>query len=1096
MATGDEQYRFLPDEPIDSIQEDEFRHQEYVDTLEEMVNSINPPWNIGVFGEWGSGKTSIIKMLFSRLNDSDQSYVCVEFDAWKHAEESLRTDLLLNLDQALGEEAGTEVGGKPAVLGEDQITQELYDVEESENRVKDERGNIEALKQFFESEKFVAGTILGVALISLISGYFVSASVGAGVFTLIVAPLLLHMSKQLSNATDTLQRKFLYPRKEWSGAYEQLFNEIIDETDADKVVISIDNLDRCESDTVYDVLVSLKTFLEQDDCIYIIPCDDKALQSHIESIDEQGEYFDEEPNGQEFLRKFFQTHQRIPQFIPEDIEEYATSQNEALDQPFDEDVLDVITKAYVKNPRRIKQSLNRLATLRLLSEQIEEEGHLSNGTLTDELAFLAKIAVLEEDHPDAYSKIQSDPGLLQDINEYLRGGLDTAESEKVEDVLGAQEELRSGESGLERFLRATRPYTVENPKPFLRLGEPSYASQAANTQALVQNLRTSQVEAVREELESSETSSQEISAYISAIQSALDELTQNNRRGALQSTIIATVTVYESFGDQKERLATILAEFLDLELTSEVYGDVDPSEFFPVVLDIPSDDREDVFIRFARSVTSGAKLRENTLEVFAENAESVPSYAAEALCDDILNTDELETDQLKTALEILSTSSESRRLATPELLEVAAGLTNWDGRQNNFVEYEHYTEFDREAEPRARKHYVQRLLTLEEQVEDSNLNYYFSSLSQRLEELSGQINRETGTRLLAVLQRGVRSNNGSQVQLVKNAITFYQSYEAGIKNDFHDWIATQLTSWNQSQSQQIIEHAQDNNVDLFKHDKTVNNLLNRIPNIIDNSNFISAVIVDGIPQKHNAEISELLVELSESSDEDENVLAAKIFTDHSGRLSSVRDSLLKKFRAQARKTNNSKNKRLLLQAELAVYEDLDLAEQESFNSQLGNFLSGNTNDHREFRNIWSEAEKKLSSESCTSIARDVRSQLASELGGNVRTNQLFPLVEVFQSLVVTGDVDPEDGKWAVERVSNEFEGNNLNDNQVSQLMDYICEFDDFFGMESKLLSRIGSCISNNGSKKVHNSAKRLVDSLEASGGLSEKEINEVRSQFD
>ena len=1093
MTPGDDGYRFLPDEPIKSIQEDEFRHQEYVDTLEEMVASVDPPWNIGVFGEWGSGKTSIIKMLFSRLNDADRSYVCVEFDAWKHAEESLRTDLLLNLDQALGEEVGTEVDGKPGVLGEDKITEELYDVEESENREEDERGNVEILKHFFENEKYVAYTIVGIALISLISGIFVSPSVGAAVFTVIVAPLLLHMSKQLSNATDTLQRKFLYPRKEWSGAYEQLFNDIIDKTDTDKVVISIDNLDRCESETVYDVLVSLKTFLEQDDCIYIIPCDDKALQSHIESIDEQGEYFDEEPNGQEFLRKFFQTHLRIPQFIPEDIEEYAESQNEALDQPFGEDVLDVITKAYVKNPRRIKQSLNRLATLRLLAEQIEEEDHLSDGTLTDELAFLAKIAVLEEDHPDAYSKIQNDPGLLQDINEYLRGGLDESGSGKVENLIYPNDESRNGESSLQRFLRATRPYTVENPKPFLRLGKPSYASQAANTQAFVQNLRTSQLEDVREELESSEISSKEITAYISTVQSTLDELTQSDRRGALQSTIISTINVYESFGDQKNKVANILGGFLDLELASDIYSDIDPSKFFPVVLDIPSKDQRVVFKRFARSVASGATLHENTLEVFAENAESVPNYAGVTLSDTIRT---LNGDQLERALEIMSVSSESRSLATPELLKAAAGLIGWEDSQNEFVEYECYQQFDAEAEPRARKHFVKRLLSFEDQVEDSNQNRYFSSLSNRLEELSGQVTRETGTELFSTLQRGVNSNNGSQVQLVKNAITFYRSYEAGTKDDFHGWIANQLTSWNQNHSQQIFTHARDSSVDLLNHDETVKNVLNRIPNVIDDSKFISSLIVDRIPDEHNEQLSELLLELSESNDENENVLAAEIFTTHSNRFSSVRDSLLKNFRAQARKSKKSKNKQSFLRAELAVYEELDSTEQESFNSQLGKLLSGNRTDHQEFKKVWPDAEEKLSVESRISVARDIRSQLSSEFEGNVQTNTLFPLIEVFQSLVATGDVDTDDGEWVVERLSNEFESNNLNQKQVSQLMDYLSEFDDFFGMESKLVSRTSSCVSNNNNSTIRESADKLIKSLESSEGVSENEINEMRSQID
>lgn len=37
-------------------------------------------------------------------------------------------------------------------------------------------------------------------------------------------------------------------------------------------------------------------------------------------------------------------------------------------------------------------------------------------------------------------------------------------------------------------------------------------------------------------------------------------------------------------------------------------------------------------------------------------------------------------------------------------------------------------------------------------------------------------------------------------------------------------------------------------------------------------------------------------------------------------------------------------------------------------------------------------------------------------------------------------------------LSNEFEGSNLNHNQVAQLMDYLTEFDDLFGMESKVIA--------------------------------------------
>lgn len=205
--TPGEKDRFLADTPIESTSEDEFRHREYVDTLERIVVDADPPWNIGVFGEWGSGKTSIIRMLYSRFQDTGADFVCVEFDAWKHAEESIRTDLLLNLDQAIGRKTGQKVDGTPGVLGEDQITQVLYDVVEKEDRTKDERSTRDTLRQFLHSEKYVASSIIGITVLSLVASVLVSPSVGSAVFTVILAPLLLHMATQLSNATDTLQRK-------------------------------------------------------------------------------------------------------------------------------------------------------------------------------------------------------------------------------------------------------------------------------------------------------------------------------------------------------------------------------------------------------------------------------------------------------------------------------------------------------------------------------------------------------------------------------------------------------------------------------------------------------------------------------------------------------------------------------------------------------------------------------------------------------------------------------------------------------------------------------------------------------------------------
>lgn len=731
-----------------------------------MVEDAEPPWNIGVFGEWGSGKTSIIRMLYSRLRGVEADYVCVEFDAWKHAEDSIRTDLLLNLDQAIGKRTGqTDEAGNDAVLGEDKITRELYDVEEKQRR--EDLFPWEEAERIITESPLVGGTtflILGIIIVGAVVNLLnivgaveitnptissINSVLSAFLFPLFIS-VFVFMAGEVRKATTALQRK--HPRKEWSGAYEQLFDDILEGTDADKVLISIDNLDRCESNTVYDVLVSLKTFLQSQDCIYIIPCDDQALQSHIESIDTEGDYFEEQPNEREFLRKFFQTHIRIPDFIDEDIEKYAKSRNQELAEPFDDTVLDVITKAYVRNPRSIKQSLNRLTTLRILSEQMEEANHLDNRRLTDSLDFLAKIMILEEDYPSFYSELQDDTRLLEDVNDYLRGNVQDADRKsRIERLLGNGEGGNKSETKLEQFLRSTLRCTVDNPKPFLQLGEPSFASALSDGDALIQNLRTNQENEVREELQTVKQEKQNLTAYTEIINNTFDDYTREGREGPLFSSINTLVAVFDEFdGNGQEDIAAVLGKYLALEQVQDFYTDFDPEEFFPVLLKIPDPDQTTVFKRFATTVVTDSKLRKNVLEVFVENAGDVPRTAAESLCLSLLD---LSDSEFEGALDTLSSRKESKKLATPKLLERAATLVSWNESRNRFQETKHYKQFDNEAQPRGRQHFVEVIFNFRSEV--SNEDRYYTQVQEELSQLNGEVTRATGSRLYNELNPSV-----------------------------------------------------------------------------------------------------------------------------------------------------------------------------------------------------------------------------------------------------------------------------------------------------------------------------------------------------
>jgi len=78
----------------------------YVDVLERMIeeNIENyTPLTIGLFGRWGSGKSSIIKTLSERLakKNTNNSVKTVIYDAWKYSGDAFRRSFLLELKDQL-----------------------------------------------------------------------------------------------------------------------------------------------------------------------------------------------------------------------------------------------------------------------------------------------------------------------------------------------------------------------------------------------------------------------------------------------------------------------------------------------------------------------------------------------------------------------------------------------------------------------------------------------------------------------------------------------------------------------------------------------------------------------------------------------------------------------------------------------------------------------------------------------------------------------------------------------------------------------------------------------------------------------------------
>lgn len=702
----------------------------------------------------------------------------------------------------------------------------------------------------------------------------------------LLLPILGYILQQLDTVAQTIQKKFLHPRKEWSGAYQRIFEDIIEKSNAETIVISIDNLDRCESSTVYDVLVSLKTFMENDNCIYLIPCDDKALESHIKSID-KGEYFEEGKNEREFLRKFFQTHIRIPPFLPEDIEEYTETENQRLSNPFEEEALDVLTNAYIDNPRRIKHALNRLSTLRVLAEEIEETGGLTEGRITNNIPFLAKVSILEEEYPEFYDTLSENPQLLGDINNYFRDQLgDSSDQNRIEAVLkpdDGSEKNGNQESRLEAFLRSTRRIHIENPNPFLNLSEPSYATSLTDVDGFLQNLRTGQEEEVRKELEQVD----DYGPYVDAIENTVQEYTTKRREQPLFGTIDTTIAAFDEFDQRSQgRLIRLLGESLTVEPGKGFLVDLEPNSVFPIIIQMRDPDSESLLAEYADLLVDGKDLRKNILEAFVNYAEDIPQSIARKASNQV---ESLGDDKFKTALDCINSFEEAKNcIIRTKTLERAVSMIELQDNKNEFTDTEYYTRFEDVASQKARGAYATHLLDLRQDYSSNQEQQVDQELAVRLLDIKGHILQSSGEKVFEGIRDIVKnSGNRQPVDLVEICFHFYDSFPTTTQDEFHSWLSELFRNWNANNTEELFDLSDEYRVSIVETEEEVNSILQQIPNPIDNESFVKNKIIPVIPEEFSQDLHEKVKNLIKNNNNNHSQLGIDTFTEYSDRFEPI-----------------------------------------------------------------------------------------------------------------------------------------------------------------------------------------------------------------
>src|SRR5690606_35228470 len=137
----------------------------------------------------------------------------------------------------------------------------------------------------------------------------------------------------------------------------------------EKIIIIVDNIDRCSKETAFHILSDLKTFLTcSSNVMFIVPVDDESLKLHIRNTGNNDYY------AGEFLRKIFNLSFRIKPIRRSDLYMYLKRVNQEGQLNLANTTLDIISKGLAANPRTVKQFINSLlAELAICAQRETEE---------------------------------------------------------------------------------------------------------------------------------------------------------------------------------------------------------------------------------------------------------------------------------------------------------------------------------------------------------------------------------------------------------------------------------------------------------------------------------------------------------------------------------------------------------------------------------------------------------------------------------------------------------------------------------------------------------------------------------------------------
>lgn len=363
----------------------------FIQDIAYVIKNSSPPKGIAINGYWGTGKTSCLIQLMRELND--EKVIPVWFEAWRYQYEEMPIVALLNKIRA-----------------------------EFRNSTK----LIKAMKKIGEV------TALGV-----IGAFDETIKVASGG---LISPKLSELKKIGVNYEKD---NFLHTQH--SDQISTLLEDAIDlvlkndeikfRSDKKKLVIFIDDLDRCNPESALKLLEGIKVFLNLKNCVIIFAIDQRQIEQALTKAlglkNESNSY-----QAREYLEKICQDIYHLPLPNAEQKADYLDNLLLNLDlsgnafvgrtktihnKKIRDNIKLVITEfdCLPANPRKIKALSNRLSVVLRKQVELSEVIYMDkNPLILRSYTLLIASTIIYTFHRELNEQLNKNPDCIRSILSY------------------------------------------------------------------------------------------------------------------------------------------------------------------------------------------------------------------------------------------------------------------------------------------------------------------------------------------------------------------------------------------------------------------------------------------------------------------------------------------------------------------------------------------------------------------------------------------------------------------------------------------------------------------------------------------------------